>query len=123
MISKQFKKLLQEQGSLYQIGNYPTSDQVNTMAKISEVDEWGCMFELADGSIVECSVTPLGENKILGSFHKDGSDAEIFDLCKTTSKYFNEFKKKIEKKYEQNLIDEDRAKKQFNKFISKIFNN
>lgn len=122
MISKQLSKLIKENGALYQIAHYPTSDEVNSMAQLPTSGEWGCMFELADGSFVECSVTPLGEKKILGSFHKDGSNAEIFDLNKNTSRYFSEFKKKIEKRYDQKLVDEDKCKKQFNSFIARIFN-
>lgn len=122
MITKQFKHLIKEFGSLYQVGHYPTSDEVNSMPQISKYNEWGCMVELADGVIVDCAVTPFNESMVYGSFHRDGADAEVFELDQSKkNRFFNEFKKRIEEKYDQKFLDEKEAKKKFESYLEKIF--
>lgn len=121
MITDQFKKIINEFGSLFQVGNYPTSDKADSIPMVSETDEWGCMIELSDGVIVDCAVTRFNEDLVYGSFHSDGADAEVFELNKKKTRIFNEFKKRIEEKYDKKFIDEAKAKKKFNEYLNKIF--
>lgn len=124
MIRKQFrKKLLKEFGSLYTIGHYPTSDEADSIPVVSEKNEYGCMIEMSDGTVVDLTITRLTEDMILGSFHKDGYNAEIFDLdaSKSHNTYWNKFKKKMEEKYDQQILDNAKAKKRFENYLQRVF--
>jgi len=118
------KYLNEEAGIPYISGQYPTSDD-NDIGYHDKVpankNQHGCQIKLANGDVVACLIVPLSPNIIHAGFTCNGEHWEVFELPKSTSGYYNTFKKKIEDKYETQFVDNDEAKDTFDHYISNIF--
>lgn len=114
------EKMLNE---YYTAGHYPTSDENETSphSRTSKNNQHGLQIKLSNGDVANCVVVPLTKSIIYGGFNTNGANWIVLELPKTTSGYYNKFKKAIEKEFDTQLVDEKEARENFDHYISLIF--